>query len=156
MRAGRKRSAGRPSIRLRYTKAALLIFGLGLVTGLFVVVGEFSEWEYFASGIMALGLVLLPLGLFADGRGIAALRWIARRFSGSKQSPKRGRAGAHAGRLAVADAQAQVPAARRVVPRAAPCPQLEPDRLSLNFRLVIPGRGVACRPGIPEHRPRIH
>ena len=95
MRAGRKRSAGRPSIRLRYTKAALLIFGLGLVTGLFVVVGEFSEWEYFASGIMALGLVLLPLGLFADGRGIAALRWIARRFSGSKQSPKRGRAGAH-------------------------------------------------------------
>ncbi len=94
MRAGRKRSAGRPSTRLRYTKAALLIFGLGLVTGLVVVVGEFSEWEYLASGIMALGLVLLPLGLFADGRGIAALRWIARRFSGSKRSPKRGRAGA--------------------------------------------------------------
>ena len=147
MRAGRKRSAGRPSIRLRYTKAALLIFGLGLVTGLFVVVGEFSEWEYFASGIMALGLVLLPLGLFADGRGIAALRWIARRFSGSKQKSQ-----ARPGRRT----QAQAPAARRVVPRAAPCPQLEPDRLSLNFRLVIPGRGVACRPGIPEHRPRIH
>jgi hypothetical protein len=98
MRAGRKRSAGRPSTRpstrLRYTKVALLIFGLGLATGLVVVVGEFSEWEYLASGIMALGLVLLPLGLFADGRGIAALRWIARRFSGSKRSPKRGRAGA--------------------------------------------------------------
>ena len=96
MRAGRTRSAGRPSTRLRYTKAALLIFGLGLVTGFVVVVGEFSEWEYLASGIMALGLVLLPLGLFADGRGIAALRWIARRFSGTKRSPKRGRGQAHA------------------------------------------------------------
>ena len=93
MRAG-ARSAGRPSLRLRYTKAALLIFGLGLVTGLVVVIGEFSEWEYLASSIMALGLVLLPLGLFADGRGIAALRWIARHFSGSKRNPKRGRAGA--------------------------------------------------------------
>ena len=93
MRAGRKRSAGRPSTRLRYTKAALLIFGLGLVTGLVVVVGEFSEWDYLASGIMALGLVLLPLGLFADGRGIAALRWIARHFSRPKRGAKHGRAG---------------------------------------------------------------
>src|SRR6185295_6704829 len=94
MRARRKRSASRASTRLRWTKAALLIFGLGLVAGLVIVVGEFSKWEYLASGMMALGLVLLPLGLFADGRGIAALRWIARRFSGSKRSPKRGRAGA--------------------------------------------------------------
>jgi hypothetical protein len=93
MQAGRKRSAGRPSTRLRYTKAALLIFGLGLVTGLVVVVGELSEWEYLASFMMALGLVLLPLGLFADGRGIAALRWIARRFSRGKRGAKRGRAG---------------------------------------------------------------
>src|SRR5829696_7077068 len=76
---------------MRYTKAALLIFGLGLVTGLVVVVGEFSEWEFLASFVMALGLVLLPLGLFADGRGIAALRWIARRFSRRKQGGKRGR-----------------------------------------------------------------
>ena len=78
---------------MRYTKAALLIFGLGLVTGLVVVVGEFSEWDYLASGIMALGLVLLPLGLFADGRGIAALRWISRCFSRGKQGAKRGRTG---------------------------------------------------------------
>ena len=94
MRAGRKRSAGRSAPRLRYTKASLLIFGLGLVTGLVVVVGEFSEWGYLASFIMALGLVLLPLGLFADGRGIAALRWIARRFSRPKRGAKRGRTGA--------------------------------------------------------------
>jgi hypothetical protein len=79
--------------RMHYTKAALLIFGLGLAIGFIVVVGEFSGWEYFASFVMALGLVLLPLGLFADGRGIAALRWIARRFSRKKRSAKRGRAG---------------------------------------------------------------
>lgn len=93
MRAGHKRSnAARPS-RLRCTKAALLVFGLGLVIGFVVVVGEFSDWEYLASSVMALGLILLPLGLFADGRGVAALRWIARRFSGRKRSPKHGRAG---------------------------------------------------------------
>jgi len=92
MRATRKRSAGRPPARLRCTKAALLIFGLGLAIGFVVVVGEFAGWEYLASAIMALGLVLLPLGIFADGRGFAALRWIARRISRRRQLPKRGRA----------------------------------------------------------------
>lgn len=91
MPAKRKRSAARPAIRLRYTKAALLIFGLGLVVGFVVVVGEFPQGEYLASSVMALGLVLVPLGLFADGRGIAALRWIARRFSRRRRRPKRGR-----------------------------------------------------------------
>jgi hypothetical protein len=90
LRVGRKRSAKAPPRRLRYTKAALLIFGLGLVIGFVVVVGEFSNWEYLASFVMALGLVLLPLGLFADGRGIAALRWVARRLSRGKRRPKRG------------------------------------------------------------------
>ncbi len=75
---------------LRYTKAALLIFGLGLIGGFIVVVGEFAAWEYLASFVMMLGLVLLPLGLFADGHGIAALRWIARRFSRGKRGAKRG------------------------------------------------------------------
>ncbi|MGE0257113.1 MAG: hypothetical protein AB7H71_16490 [Alphaproteobacteria bacterium] len=91
MRTGGSRSRAARPARLRYTKAALLLFGLGLVTGLVVVVGEFSEWDYVTSSIMALGLVLLPLGLFADGRGIAALRWIARRFSRQKQSSQRSR-----------------------------------------------------------------
>ncbi len=90
MPARRKRSAGTLPRRLRYTKAALLIFGLGLMIGFVVVVGEFSQWEYLASFVMALGLVLLPLGLFADGRGIAALRWVARRLSRGKRRPKRG------------------------------------------------------------------
>jgi len=75
---------------MRYTKAALLVFGLGLAIGFVVVVGEFAGWEYLASAVMALGLVLLPLGIFADGRGFAALRWLTRRFSGRKQRAKRG------------------------------------------------------------------
>ena len=91
MRARSPRSRRAAPTRLRCTKAALLIFGLGLAIGFVVVVGEFSNWEYLASIVMALGLVLLPLGLFADGHGIAALRWIARRFSRRKRSPKRGR-----------------------------------------------------------------
>ena len=78
---------------MRYTKAALLIFGLGLAIGFVVVVGEFSGWEYLASFVMALGLVLLPLGIVRRGHGIAALRWIARRFSRRKRGAKRGRAG---------------------------------------------------------------
>ena len=78
---------------MHYTKAALLIFGLGLSIGFVVVVGEFPEWERTAAAIMALGLVMLPMALFADGRGMAALRWIAGRFSRSKgkQAPARRR-----------------------------------------------------------------
>jgi hypothetical protein len=76
---------------LRYTKAALLIFGLGLVTGFVVVVGEFSEWEYLASIVMALGLELLPLVGGADGHGVAGMRWIARGLTRGKRHPKRGR-----------------------------------------------------------------
>ena len=93
MRARGPRSPRAAPTRMRCTKAALLIFGLGLAMGLVVVVGEFSGWEYLASSVMALGLVLLPVGIFADGHGFAALRWIARRFSRQRQSPKRGRAG---------------------------------------------------------------
>ncbi len=66
---------------MRYTKIALSIFGLGLVLGLVVVAGEFARLERVASMVMALGLVLLPVALFADGRGIAMLTWIAACFS---------------------------------------------------------------------------
>jgi hypothetical protein len=74
---------------MRYTKAALLLFGLGLLGGFVVVVGEFSEWEYFASVVMALGLVLLPFALFADGHGIAVLRWVVNRLSRRKRRSER-------------------------------------------------------------------
>ena len=78
--------------RMRYTKTALLVFGLGLVTGFVVVVGEFSEWERLASAVMALGLVLVPVGLFADGHGMAAIRWLAARFPRGKRPKTRGKA----------------------------------------------------------------
>jgi len=70
---------------MRYTKAALLVFGLGLVAGFVIVVGEFSEWERFASAVMALGLMLIPVGLFADGHGTAAIRWVVARFRRKKR-----------------------------------------------------------------------
>ncbi len=100
---------------LRYTKAALLIFGFGLVVGFVVVVGEFADWEYLASGAMTLGLVLLPLALFADGHGIVALRWVARRFSRKKRRPKR----AAATRAKPRPRKAPLPAGSRRTPRGA-------------------------------------
>ncbi len=74
---------------MRYTKIALLIFGLGLVLGFIIVVGEFARLERVASAVMALGLVLLPVALFADGRGIRVLAWIAARFSRGKRKKAR-------------------------------------------------------------------
>jgi hypothetical protein len=74
---------------MRYTKAALTIFGLGLVLGFVIVVGEFARLERVASAVMALGLVLLPVALFADGRGIMVLAWIAARFSRGKRKKAR-------------------------------------------------------------------
>jgi hypothetical protein len=75
---------------MRYTKIALLLFGLGLASGFVIVVGELSKWERVASALMALGLVALPIGLFADGHGMKLIAWIARRFTRGK--PRKHRA----------------------------------------------------------------
>jgi hypothetical protein len=75
---------------LRYTRYALLIFGLGVICGFVAVVGEISRLELPSSAVMALGLVLVPIGLFADGHGFVLLRWIARRFP--RQPPPKPRA----------------------------------------------------------------
>ncbi len=74
--------------RLRYTKGALLVFGLGLVAGFVVVVGDFTRWGRAASALMALGLVALPAALFADGHGMRLVAWIAARLSRKKKSRK--------------------------------------------------------------------
>ncbi len=74
---------------MRYTKIALLIFGLGMIAGLVVVAGEFSQWERPAAGLMALGLVLIPVALFADGHGMALVAWLAARLSRSRRPPRR-------------------------------------------------------------------
>ena len=75
---------------MRYTKAALLIFGLGLVLGFALIVAEVSAFGWVASGVMALGLVALPVGLLADGR-VAFVQRILARFSRKKRARSRGR-----------------------------------------------------------------
>jgi len=67
----------RRSRRLRYSKAALLLFGLGLVLGLIVVSAELVGLGWVASALMALGLVAIPLALLADGkRAVRLPRWL--------------------------------------------------------------------------------
>ncbi|HXC89035.1 MAG TPA: hypothetical protein VNV18_02620 [Stellaceae bacterium] len=53
---------------MRYTKIALLTFGAGLILGLVVVVAELDALARVASGLMALGVVAIPVGLVADWR----------------------------------------------------------------------------------------
>lgn len=53
---------------MRYTKIALLTFGAGLILGLVVVVVEINPLDRAASGLMALGLAGIPLGMVADWR----------------------------------------------------------------------------------------
>ncbi len=77
---------------MRYTKAALAMFGAGLMLGfVVVVVGGFPRLERVASAIMALALVSLPIALFADGRGVALVAWIADRLSRGKRKKARGK-----------------------------------------------------------------
>jgi hypothetical protein len=73
---------------LRYTRAALLVFGLGVALGFVIVVGEFARFRWAASLVMALGLVALPLALIADGKALALRAWFAARLPrGRKKKP---------------------------------------------------------------------
>ena len=53
---------------MRYTKAALLVFGCGLVLGLVVIAGEIKSLQRVASGLMALGIAAIPVGMVVDWR----------------------------------------------------------------------------------------
>jgi hypothetical protein len=53
---------------MRYTKAAVLAFGFGLFLGLAAVAGEFKSLERVASGLMAVGIAGIPVGMVADWR----------------------------------------------------------------------------------------
>jgi len=53
---------------LRFTKAALLTFGIGLVLALVVVAAELDTLQRPASGVMALGLLAIPIGMIVDWR----------------------------------------------------------------------------------------
>ena len=51
---------------MRYIKTALLTFGAGLMLGLIVVVVDLSALARLASGLMALGLLGIPIGIAVD------------------------------------------------------------------------------------------
>jgi len=78
---------------VRYSKAALLLFGAGLVLGLVVVVGEIRWLQRLASAVMALGLIALPAALVADSRRkLARVRPPIRSQRQRAQRPPRPRA----------------------------------------------------------------
>ena len=62
------RSPVPPPQPMYYTKTALLTFGAGLVLGLAVVVIEIDWLSRVASGLMALGLMTIPIGMIVDWR----------------------------------------------------------------------------------------
>jgi hypothetical protein len=51
-----------------YTKAALLIFGVGLILALVMVATETQGLERIASAAMALGIAAIPIGMAIDWR----------------------------------------------------------------------------------------
>ena len=53
---------------MRYTKAGLLVFGGGLLLGLVVIAGDIKSLQRIASGLMALGIAAIPIGMAADWR----------------------------------------------------------------------------------------
>lgn len=99
---------------MRYTKAALLVFGLGLVVGFALIVAEVPSFGLIGSAIMALGLIGLPVGLIADGR-IAFVQRVVARFSRPKQAMPRHRTRAVTSRAVGRPARRRTPvrAARR-------------------------------------------
>jgi hypothetical protein len=64
---------------MRYTKIALLVFGLGLVLGLVVIAVEIKWLERVASGLMALGIAAVPIGMMMDWRRTAKIAKAASR-----------------------------------------------------------------------------
>jgi hypothetical protein len=53
---------------MRYTKIALLAFGFGLLLGLVVIGAEIKSLARVASGLMAVGIAAIPVGMVADWR----------------------------------------------------------------------------------------
>jgi len=72
---------------MRYTKIALLTFGAGLILGLAVVVVEIQPLGRIASGLMALGLFGIPVGMIVDWR--LATRTVRKPAKRRAKSPPR-------------------------------------------------------------------
>jgi hypothetical protein len=73
---------------MRYTKIALLAFGLGLLLGLVVLGAEIKSLQRVASGLMALGIAAIPVGMAADWR---------RAIKTAQGTPRRGVKTGHGG-----------------------------------------------------------
>jgi hypothetical protein len=82
--------------QLGYAKAALLLFGIGLVLGLVAVVFEVGGLERPAAAAMALGIVAIPLGMLVDWRLATRMPRVApsRPRSPKPRSAARAKAGA--------------------------------------------------------------
>ncbi len=83
---------------MRYTKIALLAFGFGLLLGLVVLGAEIKSLARVASGLMAVGIAAIPVGMVADWRraiGIArgmprpGVKTAARRASRTARRPRK-------------------------------------------------------------------
>jgi hypothetical protein len=76
---------------MRYTKTALLAFGLGLLLGLVIVAVEIKWLGRVASGLMALGIAAIPVGGIVDWRRAmkAAPRARARRAKAPARRPRK-------------------------------------------------------------------
>ena len=59
---------------MRYTKLALLAFGCGVLLGLIVIAAEIKSLERVASGLMAVSIAAIPVGMVADWRRAEAER----------------------------------------------------------------------------------
>lgn len=95
---------------MRYTKLALLVFGVGLIVGYVVVVIGGERWlQWLAAAMMAVGLVLLPLAVLADAGVLAIVRPLLRRLTRRGRSKPR--------------AKSRKPTGRRKAPARAPARQ---------------------------------
>jgi hypothetical protein len=83
---------------MRYTKIALLAFGVGLLLGLVVLGAEIKSLERVASGLMALGIAAIPFGMVADWRRVIkaaqdkprrGVKTAARRVSRAARRPRK-------------------------------------------------------------------
>ena len=98
---------------MRYTKAALLMFGLGLILGYVVVVVGGERWlQRLAAAGMATGLILLPFAVLADAGWLAMLRLLLARLTRRGRGKPRAKSRKPSGRRK-APARAPVHQARR-------------------------------------------
>jgi hypothetical protein len=68
-------------LNFRFTRIALLAFGFGLLLGLVVLGAEIKSLARVASGLMAVSIAAIPVGMVADWR---------RALKTARSTPRRG------------------------------------------------------------------